>query len=225
MPQEMEKVLVLGIDNSFDEDTMNFAIQLSGRTGCEIHAVAITSNGALTRQESFFMRWLQKKKIRGFSKKAWEAGIDFNFELIDGEPGESAYKLCHSLKRVSFIITDRETAYEEIKGKVSLPVYIVKSINNNKRGSTGGFMGSNQATKGKYAAKTAVYGIITACLYFAVFSHAEFIMKLFNKGGIYAAFPIITVFVFSFAHGAFAGNLWSMLGIDGITQKNATEAA
>jgi hypothetical protein len=33
---------------------------------------------------------------------------------------------------------------------------------------------------------------------------------------VYAVLPIGTVFVFSFAHGAFAHNLWSVLGIEAI---------
>ncbi len=69
--------------------------------------------------------------------------------------------------------------------------------------------------------KTVVYGLVTVALYAAVFSHADAIMQLFTKGGAYAALPIGTVFVFSFAHGAFAGNLWSLLGIEAVTKDQA----
>jgi hypothetical protein len=37
---------------------------------------------------------------------------------------------------------------------------------------------------------------------------------------MYAALPVATVFFFSFAHGAFASNLWSLLGIEAM-KKNA----
>jgi hypothetical protein len=37
---------------------------------------------------------------------------------------------------------------------------------------------------------------------------------VFHKGGIYAALPIVTVFAVSFVHGAFASNLWSLLGVE-----------
>jgi|SRR5208283_1065678 len=77
------------------------------------------------------------------------------------------------------------------------------------------------ATKKKPVVKTIVYGVITAVLYAAAFTHADSIMQLFTKGGYYAALPIATVFVFSFAHGAFASNLWSMLGIEAIMKQPA----
>jgi hypothetical protein len=46
-------------------------------------------------------------------------------------------------------------------------------------------------------------------------------MQFFTKGGYYAALPIATVFVFSFAHGAFASSLWSVLGIEPLTKQPA----
>ncbi len=70
----------------------------------------------------------------------------------------------------------------------------------------------------KLVLKTMLYGTITAILYAAVFSHADTITPYFAQGGYYAALPIATVFVFSFAHAAFAHNLWSALGIEAVTK-------
>ncbi len=69
-------------------------------------------------------------------------------------------------------------------------------------------------TKKKPYLKTVLLGVLTAGLYAAAFANSEMVMQVFTKGGVYAAFPIATVFVFSFAHGAFASNLWSVLGIE-----------
>ncbi len=80
----------------------------------------------------------------------------------------------------------------------------------------------NGTTKTTLLAKTLIYGALTSLMYAAVFSYAEPVMKLFTKGGLYAAMPIGTVFLFSFAHGNFAGNLWSLLGIEAVT-KQTTE--
>lgn len=79
-----------------------------------------------------------------------------------------------------------------------------------------------EAKKKKIAIQTLVYGAITAALYAAVFSYSTPINEFFARGGAYAALPIATVFVFSFAHGAFASNFWSLLGINAIT-KTATK--
>ena len=69
-------------------------------------------------------------------------------------------------------------------------------------------------SRGKLTGKTIGLGLGVAALYAAVFLNSGTVMKYFTRGGIYAALPIVTVFAFSFVHGAFASNLWSMLGIE-----------
>ena len=70
--------------------------------------------------------------------------------------------------------------------------------------------------KNKLILKTVLYGVLSAALYAAVFSHASTVVEFFARGGVYAVLPVGTVFVFSFAHGAFASSLWSLLGIEAI---------
>jgi hypothetical protein len=70
--------------------------------------------------------------------------------------------------------------------------------------------------------QTVLFGSITAALYAAVFLKAGPIVELFSRGGYYAMLPIATVFVFSFAHGAFSSKLWSLLGIEA-AQKQAVQ--
>jgi len=77
------------------------------------------------------------------------------------------------------------------------------------------------STKKKPIGKTAIFGAVTAILYAAVFAKADMVLQLFTRGGLYAALPIASVFVFSFAHGAFASNLWSVLGIEAVMKQPA----
>ena len=58
--------------------------------------------------------------------------------------------------------------------------------------------------------KTIVFGILSAALYAGVFTIAAH----FAQGSYWAAGPIATVFLFSYVHGEFTGNLWSVLGIE-----------
>ena len=71
-----------------------------------------------------------------------------------------------------------------------------------------------KASRSKLFGKTIGLGLGVAALYAAVFTNSATVMKYFTKGGIYAALPIVTVFAVSFVHGAFASNLWSLLGIE-----------
>ena len=74
--------------------------------------------------------------------------------------------------------------------------------------------------------KTIVFGILSAALYAGVFTFADTIAAHFAQGSYWAAGPIATVFLFSYVHGEFTGNLWSVLGIEA-TRKAArpTETA
>jgi len=73
----------------------------------------------------------------------------------------------------------------------------------------------------KLVLQTILYGAISAVLYAAVFYKPDAVVEYFSRGGYYAALPIGTVFVFSFAHGAFASKLWSVLGIHAETKQPA----
>ena len=69
--------------------------------------------------------------------------------------------------------------------------------------------------KRRKAAKSAIaFGVVTAALYAAVFLNQGLVMTYFTKGGVYAALPVLTAFIFSFAHGAFTGSFWSAVGIE-----------
>ncbi len=67
--------------------------------------------------------------------------------------------------------------------------------------------------------KMILYGILSLASYFILFSNEEIVMEYFNRGGIYAALPIITAFYFSLVHGPFAGNMLSVLGFEPKTGK------
>ena len=69
------------------------------------------------------------------------------------------------------------------------------------------------AIRKKPVVKTIAFGVLTAAFYAAVFWKSDALMKFFTRGGLYAALPIATAIIFSFAHGAFASSLWSLLGI------------
>ncbi|MBG3877421.1 hypothetical protein FVW20_10410 [Desulfovibrio oxamicus] len=62
--------------------------------------------------------------------------------------------------------------------------------------------------------KTIIFGILSAALYAGVFAFADTIAAHFAQGSYWAAGPIATVFLFSYVHGEFTGNLWSVLGIE-----------
>jgi hypothetical protein len=62
-------------------------------------------------------------------------------------------------------------------------------------------------------------GIISISLYVLLLSKQDVLNEYFGRGGIYAFLPIITAFIFSFVHGSFTGNFWTLLGIEAAKKK------
>lgn len=73
--------------------------------------------------------------------------------------------------------------------------------------------------------KTILFGIVSAALYAATFMNADAIMDLTKQGKAFAIIPIATVFLFSWIHGNFTGNLWTALGIEASAKKPAKAPA
>ena len=61
--------------------------------------------------------------------------------------------------------------------------------------------------------RTILTGLIAAGLFFIIFLNQDTVMAYYTKGSYYAALPIITAFVFSIVHGAFASNVFLLMGI------------
>ena len=73
--------------------------------------------------------------------------------------------------------------------------------------------------KKKPYANMIIMGIISIALYGALLLNQDVINNTFGKGGIYAFFPILTAFVFSYFHGAFTGSFWTVLGVEAAKKK------
>jgi len=73
--------------------------------------------------------------------------------------------------------------------------------------------------------KTILFGLLSAGMYTALFSHSMEVATLCALGGPYAICPIAIVFLFSLVHGTFASNVWSSLGIKARTTKKAVRKA
>lgn len=80
-------------------------------------------------------------------------------------------------------------------------------------------LGMSTDTNKKPVGSLFAYGVLSLILYAVVFSNEDIVMDYFTRGGWYASLPILTVFVFSFVHGSFAGILWDVLGIKAVDHR------
>ncbi len=214
------KILVVGKDHTISPGVMDYAINLAARLDYDL--IALNINPALKAGAKFFSPYnlRLREKFKQQARAAWAPiqddldarGLKGQQLVKFGEVANAVRDLSSEIKRIDFVITAGGIKDEEITGEIPLPVF-----------SISGFKGErvmakeHEATgRGKLIGRTVGLGLCAAALYAAVFTNSGIIMKYFTKGGIYAALPIATVFAFSFVHGAFAHNLWSVLGIEAI---------
>mgnify|MGYP000081805501 CR=1 FL=1 len=72
----------------------------------------------------------------------------------------------------------------------------------------------NKSLKKKPYGKMILMGIISIALYVILLLKQDIINQYSGRGGAYAFLPIATAFIFSFFHGSFTGNFWTVLGIE-----------
>ncbi|MHB8844588.1 MAG: hypothetical protein ACYC7L_07525 [Nitrospirota bacterium] len=79
-------------------------------------------------------------------------------------------------------------------------------------------MAANSSKK-KPVGRMIVMGLLSLALYALLLAKQDDVNSIFAKGGWYAFLPIITAFVFSFVHGNFTGDFWTVLGVEAARKK------
>lgn len=70
-----------------------------------------------------------------------------------------------------------------------------------------------EKTNGRQIARVVALGVFTAALYWLLFANEAEVLSLSSQGKWTFWIPVSIAFVFSFAHGAFTGEFWDVLGI------------
>ncbi len=218
--RERRKILVVGKDHDFSDEVVNYVIHLAERLDYDILALSVGTEHAAgfgsirqPRSREIFTK-LATGAAKDLSRKAEQRGINFVHAIKFGDLGSTVEELNRETRRIEFVVTDSGTNRDEIAREVTVPMFSVisNSIRNDKGEIT---MAEDQSyRKSKPVAQVIGYGALTVALYAAVFTNSDTVMHYCAKGGVFAALPILTVFAFSFVHGSFASNLWSLIGIE-----------
>ncbi len=176
-----------------------YALGLGGRLGCEV--MLLTLGGAEPAASA-----------AAPVGAARQQGI-LEYRCRQEEAAATVERLCREIKRIEFILTDSDEIKDILCDAADVPVFRIVADAATQEGER--TMSAPSLTlRPKPLGRTLVYGAVTAALYAVVFWKADQLMAYFTRGGFYAVLPIATAVVFSFAHGAFASNLWSLLGIE-----------
>lgn len=203
--QESRKILVVGEEGIFSESLIDYAVSVAKRLNYDILALSVIRNELIEVSDKS-----EKKLNKAFEIKSASGGVGYSYLLRFGEAGVIVEKIIHEIKRIGFVITGSDESKENIAAEVTIPVFSVFLNKNTK----GGKVMTKEIKKKKPVGKTLGYGAISLAMYAAVFINADTVTSYFTRGGWYSALPILTVFAFSFAHGAFASNFWTLMGIE-----------
>ncbi len=102
-------------------------------------------------------------------------------------------------------------------GEFETALGIMNKKTSNRQDIKGGLkmsQGTVKKTSSAFIIPAVGFGALSLTLYALLLTNEGRIMDIFTKGGLYAALPVGTAFLFSFVHGAFASNLLSALGIE-----------
>jgi hypothetical protein len=86
-----------------------------------------------------------------------------------------------------------------------------------------GMATGNGSTRKKPVGSMIAMGIISVGMYGALLANQDFLNNTFGRGGLYALLPIATAFMFSFIHGSFTGNFWTVLGVEASKKKKEVQ--
>ncbi len=223
-PSERRKILVIGRPAGITDVLADYAIQLSERLESDLFIVAILDNMESNDNSGVHetvTRGPAKEALRIFKQKAARKNIRCNDAIWEGNMEKAAEFLLQSVKRTVFVLTDSEYTKNQLSEDITIPVFSL-STTYDLEGTT--MTRENKEQRKSDLKKTIGYGLLSACLYGLVFWKPDTVMHYFTKGGFYAALPVATVIVFSFAHGAFASSLWSLIGIKPL-KKDALQPA
>lgn len=77
----------------------------------------------------------------------------------------------------------------------------------------------NINVKKKPIGKMIFMGVISIALYAALLLKQDLIIQYIGRGSLYAFIPISMAFIFSYVHGTFTGDFWTVMGIEASKKK------
>lgn len=224
--QKVSSILVVTRNGHMAEPVMDYAVNVADRLKYKILAVHINTlpfyrDGG--RRSGLFASAMQESALL-FREKATARGLQVKHLGDAGKIGHVVKRLCQTEKHIEFVVIDQGIRKEEVASQAPVPVFSViytpakagrfNSTTYNKPMNKGVSRMSTTSRK-RHVKNCLVFGALTAGVYAAVFTHQEFVMTYFTKGGIYALLPVAVVFAISYAHGNFTSSFWSALGIEG----------
>lgn len=228
-------ILVVTRNGHMAEPVMDYAVNVAERMKCSILAAHINTlpfyrDGG--RRSALFTAAMQESTTL-FENKARGRNVTVEHIGDAGRIGKAIKRLCHSERRIEFVVIDQGIRLDEVTAHSPVPVFTVnyprkqaglqrKTVTSQP--SQQGVQRMSTARRKRHLHNCLVFGGLTTALYAAVFTNQDVVMTYFSKGGVFALLPVSVVFAVSYFHGNFTSSFWSALGIEGSTASAGKKA-
>lgn len=223
--RQKERPFILAVTRNghMSEHVMEYALNVAHRMQYNILAVHVDTLPffcARGKRSKLFAAAMRESELL-FQHKAQSRGVIVEHLAELGKISGVIDRMCHAKKRIEFVVIDKGIRLAEVAKGSPVPVFPVittksghssKTIFHTTKGK--GVSAMSTLSKAHHVKNCFIFGVLNACLYAAVFTHSDFVMKYFTKGGVYALLPVATVFAVSYLHGNFTSSFWSALGIE-----------
>jgi hypothetical protein len=219
-------ILVVTRNGHMAESVMDYAVNVADRLKYAIlvvHANTLPFFRDGGERSRLFAAAMQESSLL-FRQKAGARAVHVEHLGETGKIGKVVKRLCHTNKRIEFVIIDQGIRMEEVRSQAPVPVFSViytrskrgelaKKTHNNPMNT--GETSMSTTSRKRHAKNCFVFGGLTAVMYAAVFTNPEIFMTYLTKGGFYALLPVAVVLAVSYAHGNFTNSFWAAMGIEG----------
>jgi hypothetical protein len=216
-------ILAVTRNGHMSEHVMDYALNVAHRLQYGVLAVHVDTlpffRDRGKRSKLFAAAMRESETLFNEKARNKQVAVEHLGEL--GKVGSVVGRLCHSKKRIEFVVIDKGIRLEEAARQSPVPVFPVFSA---KTGLFNRTIFHNPKEKGVFAMSTTsrsrhikncfLFGALTTGLYASVFANQDVVMTHFTKGGLFALLPVATVFAVSYFHGNFTSAFWSALGIE-----------
>jgi hypothetical protein len=220
-------ILVVTRNGNMAEPVMDYALNVAERLKYSVLAAYVNTlpffRDGGKRSKLFASAMEESSKL--FKEKGKARSIPVEHMGAAGKIGKVVNQLCHTEKRVEFVVIDQGISMKEVASQSPVPVFSViythakagriSKTTHNRTLNEGVPRMSTTTSKKRHVKNCLIFGALTAALYAAVFTNQELVMKYFTKGGFFALLPVAVVFALSYVHGNFTSSFWSALGIEG----------
>ena len=188
-------ILAVTRNGHMSEHVMDYALNVAHRLQYNILAVHVDTLplfGDRGKRSRLFAAAMRESELI-FQEKAQSQGVVLEHIAELGKVSDTIDRMCHAKKRIEFVVIDKGIRLAAVVKGSPVPVFPVITTKSGQGSKTifhttqrKGVFAMSTISKARHIKNCFIFGALNACLYAAVFTHSEFVMKYFTKGGMYA---------------------------------------